>query len=66
MPPILYGTAWKKEHTEELVVQAVLQGFRGESLFSPLLSSSTAPPLHFAKYSAAMLLDLWPAAQHAV
>ncbi len=29
MPPIMYGTAWKKEQTEELVVEAVKQGFRG-------------------------------------
>jgi len=29
MPKIMYGTAWKKERTAELVVQAVLQGFRG-------------------------------------
>jgi len=29
MPRLLYGTAWKKERTSELVVRAVLQGFRG-------------------------------------
>ncbi len=29
MPPILYGTAWKKEKTEALVRQAVQAGFRG-------------------------------------
>jgi diketogulonate reductase-like aldo/keto reductase len=29
MPGIIYGTAWKKEHTAELVVQAVQEGFRG-------------------------------------
>jgi diketogulonate reductase-like aldo/keto reductase len=29
MPPIIYGTAWKKERTEALVVQALRQGFRG-------------------------------------
>eukprot|EP00933_Yihiella_yeosuensis_P041444 TRINITY_DN35834_c0_g1_i1.p1 TRINITY_DN35834_c0_g1~~TRINITY_DN35834_c0_g1_i1.p1 ORF type:complete len:372 (-),score=64.87 TRINITY_DN35834_c0_g1_i1:100-1215(-) len=27
--PFLYGTAWKKESTADLVVQAVQQGFRG-------------------------------------
>jgi len=27
-PKIIYGTAWKKERTASLVVQAVLQGFR--------------------------------------
>ena len=29
MPSLIYGTAWKKEHTADLVVQAVLSGFRG-------------------------------------
>lgn len=29
MPPIIYGTAWKKERTADLVVQAVQAGFRG-------------------------------------
>lgn len=29
MPPIIYGTAWKKERTADLVVQAVTAGFRG-------------------------------------
>ncbi|CAN0074581.1 unnamed protein product [Discosporangium mesarthrocarpum] len=29
MPPILYGTAWKKEKTAELVRLAVKSGFRG-------------------------------------
>ena len=29
MPSLLYGTAWKKEYTTELVVQAVHEGFRG-------------------------------------
>lgn len=29
MPGIIYGTAWKKEHTAEWVVQAVQAGFRG-------------------------------------
>lgn len=29
MPAMMYGTAWKKERTHELVVQAVLAGFRG-------------------------------------
>ncbi|TDL26104.1 Aldo/keto reductase [Rickenella mellea] len=28
LPQILYGTAWKKERTSALVVEAVLQGFR--------------------------------------
>uniref|UniRef100_A0A061R8E8 Aldo keto reductase n=1 Tax=Tetraselmis sp. GSL018 TaxID=582737 RepID=A0A061R8E8_9CHLO len=27
--PLLYGTAWKKERTTDLVVQAVVSGFRG-------------------------------------
>lgn len=29
MPPILYGTAWKKADTESLVRAAIQQGFRG-------------------------------------
>lgn len=29
LPPIIYGTAWKKERTAELVEQALLTGFRG-------------------------------------
>lgn len=29
MPKIIYGTAWKKERTAELVMQAVKAGFRG-------------------------------------
>ncbi|MDP3300385.1 MAG: aldo/keto reductase [Sulfuricurvum sp.] len=29
MPSLMYGTAWKKERTADLVVQAVLSGFRG-------------------------------------
>ena len=29
MPPIIYGTAWKKQQTADLVEQAVSSGFRG-------------------------------------
>lgn len=29
MPSLIYGTAWKKEKTADMVVQAVLSGFRG-------------------------------------
>ncbi|CAE6492739.1 unnamed protein product [Rhizoctonia solani] len=29
LPKIIYGTAWKKDQTKALVIQAVLQGFRG-------------------------------------
>lgn len=29
MPPFIYGTAWKKERTKELVTMAVKLGFRG-------------------------------------
>ena len=29
MPPLLYGTAWKKDQTEALVRQALEAGFRG-------------------------------------
>lgn len=29
MPPLIYGTAWKKERTAELVENAIVSGFRG-------------------------------------
>lgn len=29
MPKLIYGTAWKKERTKDLVIQAVRAGFRG-------------------------------------
>lgn len=29
MPPLMYGTAWKKERTADLVEMAILSGFRG-------------------------------------
>ena len=29
MPRLIYGTAWKKEATKKLVIQAILNGFRG-------------------------------------
>ena len=29
MPALIYGTAWKKERTAELVMAAVKAGFRG-------------------------------------
>lgn len=29
IPPIIYGTAWKKEHTKELVMEAIRAGFKG-------------------------------------
>jgi len=29
IPPLIYGTAWKKERTKELVIQAVKAGFKG-------------------------------------
>ena len=29
MPRLIYGTAWKKEATSQLVLRAVLLGFRG-------------------------------------
>ena len=29
MPPIIYGTAWKKEQTKDLVIQAIKAGFKG-------------------------------------
>ena len=29
IPPLIYGTAWKKERTSELVYQAISSGFKG-------------------------------------
>lgn len=29
MPPMIFGTAWKKEQTADLVKQALVAGFRG-------------------------------------
>ena len=29
MPKFIYGTAWKKNKTTDLVIQAILLGFRG-------------------------------------
>ena len=29
MPNMIYGTAWKKENTTDLVYEALLQGFKG-------------------------------------
>jgi len=29
IPSLIYGTAWKKDHTRALVRQALLAGFRG-------------------------------------
>jgi hypothetical protein len=29
MPRFIYGTAWKKEATKQLVIKAILNGFRG-------------------------------------
>lgn len=29
MPSLIYGTAWKKERTADLVEQAIMYGFRG-------------------------------------
>jgi hypothetical protein len=29
MPKIIYGTAWKKDRTADLVVKAITLGFRG-------------------------------------
>lgn len=29
MPPMMYGTAWKKDRTADLVYEAIKAGFRG-------------------------------------
>lgn len=41
MPPIMYGTAWKKENTTVLVIAAVLAGFRGVD--------TAGQPLHYSE-----------------
>ncbi len=43
MPKIIYGTAWKREHTTELVLQAVQAGFRG--------IDTACQPKHYAEAS---------------
>lgn len=42
IPKLLYGTAWKKERTEELVYQALKHGFRG--------IDTAAQPKHYEEY----------------
>jgi diketogulonate reductase-like aldo/keto reductase len=41
MPAIIYGTAWKKERTTDLVLKALLVGFRG--------IDTAAQPKHYAE-----------------
>jgi hypothetical protein len=43
MPPIMYGTAWKKERTEELVVQAVFRVGAKEGVKGHMLAVLHAP-----------------------
>jgi diketogulonate reductase-like aldo/keto reductase len=39
IPALIYGTAWKKERTKELVVQALQSGFLGVD--------TAAQPMHY-------------------
>jgi hypothetical protein len=55
MPPIMYGTAWKKEQTEDLVVEAVKQGFRG--------IDTACQPKH---YDESGMLTCFTSCQHAL
>ena len=42
MPRIIYGTAWKKDRTGDLVVKAIQTGFRGiDTACQPKHSSDT-------------------------
>ena len=42
MPRIIYGTAWKKDRTADLVVKAIQTGFRGiDTACQPKHSSDT-------------------------
>ncbi|KAF2213956.1 hypothetical protein CERZMDRAFT_110940 [Cercospora zeae-maydis SCOH1-5] len=42
LPSLLYGTAWKKDRTQELVKQALLSGFRG--------IDTAAQPKHYQEH----------------
>ena len=42
LPSLLYGTAWKKDHTKDLVKQALLSGFRG--------IDTAAQPKHYQEH----------------
>jgi diketogulonate reductase-like aldo/keto reductase len=49
MPRILYGTAWKKERTADLVHQAVVAGFRG--------IDTAAQPKHYEEHRVGQALQ---------
>ena len=61
--PIIYGTAWKKERTAELVVAAVLAGFRGiDTACQPKHYQEVEENGHFTKN--AHLGPSWSGAGH--
>jgi diketogulonate reductase-like aldo/keto reductase len=51
MPPIIYGTAWKKEQTEALVLQALRAGFRG--------IDTACQPKHYHEPGVGAALSVW-------
>ena len=57
MPLIMYGTAWKKERTTELVTMAVKAGFRGIDYSLPTEGKRWSETL-YRSYSAGLAL-LW-------
>jgi len=52
MPRLIYGTAWKRDRTEELVRQAVAAGFRG-------VDTAGQPKHYFEAGTGAALASLW-------
>ena len=51
MPKIIYGTAWKKEHTTGLVIEALKAGFRG--------IDTACQPKHYAEHLVGDALTLY-------
>jgi diketogulonate reductase-like aldo/keto reductase len=51
-PPILYGTAWKKDRTEALVSQALRAGFRG--------IDTACQPKHYHEPGVGAAIAAWP------
>jgi diketogulonate reductase-like aldo/keto reductase len=52
MPPLIYGTAWKKERTEALVSQALRAGFRG--------IDTACQPKHYYEPGVGAAIAAWP------
>ncbi len=52
MPPLIYGTAWKKDRTESLVAQALRAGFRG--------IDTACQPKHYHEPGVGAAIAPWP------